>query len=81
MKIYTRTGDKGKTSLLLGGRVDKYDLRVETYGTLDELNSWMVFAWAFSADAEVNTILQYLQKKYLFAAKALKAHDDSYVLL
>ena len=39
MSIYTRTGDKGKTSLLLGIRVSKADLRVETCGTIDELNS------------------------------------------
>ncbi|MCZ2257503.1 cob(I)yrinic acid a,c-diamide adenosyltransferase [Sporosarcina sp. G11-34] len=40
MKIYTKTGDKGKTSLI-GGRVDKDHLRVEAYGTLDELNSFV----------------------------------------
>ena len=39
MAIYTRTGDKGKTSLFSGQRVSKSDLRVETYGTIDELNS------------------------------------------
>lgn len=41
MKIYTRTGDKGETSLLGGGRVSKSDLRIEAYGTLDELNAWL----------------------------------------
>lgn len=40
MNIYTRTGDKGKTSLI-GGRVDKDDVRVEAYGTIDELNSFV----------------------------------------
>jgi len=39
MKIYTKTGDTGKTSLFKGTRVLKSDLRVETYGTVDELNS------------------------------------------
>ena len=39
MAIYTRTGDKGKTSLMSGQRVSKADLRVDTYGTIDELNS------------------------------------------
>ncbi len=39
MPIYTRTGDKGKTSLFSGKRVWKYDARVDAYGTLDELNS------------------------------------------
>lgn len=40
MKIYTRTGDKGKTSII-GGRVDKDDLRVEAYGTVDEVNCFV----------------------------------------
>lgn len=38
-KVYTRTGDKGKTSLIGGTRVSKAELRLETYGTIDELNS------------------------------------------
>lgn len=40
MKLYTKTGDKGKTSLL-GGRVDKDNIRVEVYGTVDELNAFI----------------------------------------
>ena len=39
MKIYTKTGDTGETSLFGGTRVKKYDLRIEAYGTVDELNS------------------------------------------
>ncbi|MFV0506071.1 MAG: cob(I)yrinic acid a,c-diamide adenosyltransferase [Bacteroidales bacterium] len=39
MKIYTKTGDKGTTALAFGGRRKKYDLRLESYGTIDELNS------------------------------------------
>ena len=39
MKIYTKTGDKGKTSLIGGTRVPKHHLRIEAYGTVDELNS------------------------------------------
>jgi cob(I)alamin adenosyltransferase len=41
MKIYTKTGDEGKTSLLGGSRVPKHHLRIETYGTVDELNSFL----------------------------------------
>ena len=39
MKVYTRKGDKGKTGLLGGGRVYKYNFRIEGYGNIDELNS------------------------------------------
>lgn len=41
MKIYTKTGDKGQTSLIGGVRVPKYHLRIESYGTIDELNSFI----------------------------------------
>ena len=41
MKIYTKTGDKGTTALFGGKRVSKAELRIETYGTVDELNSWI----------------------------------------
>ena len=41
MKIYTKTGDRGDTSLIGGYRVSKSDLRIESYGTVDELNSWL----------------------------------------
>ncbi len=41
MKIYTRKGDEGQTSLIGGKRVDKNDVRIESYGTVDELNSWI----------------------------------------
>lgn len=41
MKIYTKTGDGGETSLLGGTRVPKHHLRIESYGTVDELNSWV----------------------------------------
>jgi cob(I)alamin adenosyltransferase len=50
MKIYTKTGDKGKTSLVGGTRVSKGDLKIESYGTVDELNSWI----GVLRDLEVN---------------------------
>src|SRR5690625_2938848 len=45
MKIYTRTDDKGQTGII-GGRVNKDDLRVEAYGTVDELNGFVALAHA-----------------------------------
>lgn len=50
MKIYTKTGDEGTTSLFGGKRVSKSELRIDTYGTVDELNSWM----GVLRDLEVN---------------------------
>ncbi len=41
MKVYTKTGDKGQTSLFGGKRVPKHDLRIDAYGTVDELNSYI----------------------------------------
>ena len=53
MKIYTKTGDKGKTSLFSGERVTKYSLRVETYGSVDEMNSYLGAAVAQGLDEAV----------------------------
>ncbi len=46
MKIYTRTGDSGETSLFDGTRVPKNDVRVDAYGEVDELNAWIGLARA-----------------------------------
>jgi cob(I)alamin adenosyltransferase len=51
MKIYTKTGDQGTTSLFGGKRVSKADQRIDTYGTVDELNSWI----GVIRDQEVNS--------------------------
>ncbi len=53
MKIYTKTGDKGKTGLFNGKRVDKFELRVECYGTIDELNSIIGLARTFCNSEEL----------------------------
>lgn len=61
MKLYTRTGDEGETSLFGGGRVSKADVRVDAYGTVDELNA--VIGWALTQvrDAEVRSRLERVQ--------------------
>lgn len=52
MKIYTKTGDKGKTSLFGGSKVSKAHLRIESYGTIDELNSYV----GLVRDQEINAV-------------------------
>lgn len=61
MKIYTKTGDDGTTGLFGGGRVRKDDLRVDAYGTCDELNAVLGTVLAAGVDAEVDALLTRLQ--------------------
>ena len=63
MSIATRTGDMGKTSLMYGRRVEKFDLRVETYGTVDELNAALGMARAQAELPLVQTELLLIQKQ------------------
>lgn len=63
MKIYTKTGDKGQTSLLRGGRVPKHHPRVEVYGTMDELNSQIGLVRAMNEDDAVEQRLAWLQER------------------
>jgi cob(I)alamin adenosyltransferase len=62
MKIYTKTGDKGDTRLFDGTQVRKNDLRVEAYGNVDELNSFIGAAAASLKDDELQRILQDIQR-------------------
>jgi cob(I)alamin adenosyltransferase len=61
MKIYTKTGDTGKTSLLSGKRVEKYHPRLHAYGTTDELNSWIGLLREY-ANAETKSHLITIQE-------------------
>ncbi|MDQ3282351.1 MAG: cob(I)yrinic acid a,c-diamide adenosyltransferase [Acidobacteriota bacterium] len=61
MKIYTRTGDQGQTSLFGGARVAKNDARIEAYGTIDELNSFVGVCRAASSPSETEAILHQVQ--------------------
>lgn len=60
-KIYTKGGDKGETSLIGGTRVSKSDLRIEAYGTLDELNSFIGLLRDKVNDKEENLLLLKIQ--------------------
>ena len=69
MKIYTRTGDAGETSLFDGTRVQKHDARVDAYGEVDELNAWLGFACASRVDEELAAEIVRIQRD-LFALGA-----------
>jgi cob(I)alamin adenosyltransferase len=75
-KIYTKTGDKGKTALIGGTRVPKYDERIEAYGTLDELNAFVGLLRDHSVDEHAKKILLEIQRR-LFDAESLLAHDQN----
>ncbi|WP_028296924.1 cob(I)yrinic acid a,c-diamide adenosyltransferase [Olivibacter sitiensis] len=76
MKIYTKTGDDGTTSLIGGTRVSKSHTRIESYGTLDELNSYIGFLRSYKPDAHIDGTLIQIQQ-ILFDIGALLAFDAS----
>lgn len=63
MKIYTRTGDEGQTSLFAGGRVSKGHLRLHAYGTVDELNTLLGVVVAAGLDEELKMVVQRVQSE------------------
>ncbi len=69
MKIYTRTGDAGETSLFDGTRTTKDDPRVDAYGEIDELNAWLGLVRASGLDAALDAEVVHLQRD-LFALGA-----------
>ena len=75
MKIYTKTGDRGDTALFGGGRVPKDHLRVEAYGDVDELNSFLGLAQSIDPMPRVDNVLAPIQRD-LFAIGALLATPD-----
>jgi cob(I)alamin adenosyltransferase len=80
MKIYTRTGDDGTTGLIGGSRVKKYDLRLEAYGTVDELNSYLGVVRSLQTDKHADEVLEKIQNK-LFVIGAHLATDTSIALI
>lgn len=73
-KIYTKTGDTGQTSLIGGVRVPKFHLRIESYGTVDELNSYIGLIKDSLSNTEFQAILAEIQDR-LFTIGSLLASD------
>ncbi|WP_194852212.1 cob(I)yrinic acid a,c-diamide adenosyltransferase [Nonlabens antarcticus] len=72
MKIYTKTGDSGETSLFGGTRVSKHNLRIDSYGTVDELNSWIGLMRDQPVDDAIKSFLIQIQDR-LFTIGAILA--------
>ncbi|MFN8378903.1 MAG: cob(I)yrinic acid a,c-diamide adenosyltransferase [Anaerolineae bacterium] len=77
MKIYTRTGDDGRTALFAGGRVSKHDLRVECYGTVDELNSALGLVRALKPLPSTESRLHAVQRQLFYLGADLATPMDA----
>ncbi|QFZ55301.1 cob(I)yrinic acid a,c-diamide adenosyltransferase [Oceanihabitans sp. IOP_32] len=80
MKIYTRTGDNGTTSLFGGTRVPKHHIRIESYGTVDELNSHLGLIRDQDINAHYKNLLMHIQDR-LFTIGAILATDPEKAVL
>jgi len=74
MKIYTKTGDKGQTSLVGGTRISKTELRIEAYGTVDELNSYVGLVRDQAVNNDRKDILKEIQDR-LFTIGSILASE------
>ncbi|MGB0427847.1 MAG: cob(I)yrinic acid a,c-diamide adenosyltransferase [Flavobacteriales bacterium] len=76
MKIYTKTGDKGQTALIGGKRVSKDDVRIEAYGTVDELNAYMGLLRDLSPDNQEVELLSIIQDRLFTLGAHLASLDE-----
>ena len=76
MKIYTKTGDKGKTSLLGGTRVSKANDRINTYGTIDELNSFLGMVCDLEVDEKRMLLIREIQSRLFTIGSSLAAETE-----
>lgn len=77
MKVYTKTGDEGMTSLLSGERAAKDSLRVEAYGTVDEVTSALGLARAMCTKDDVRTTIFAVQKMLMLLMAELASTDNT----
>jgi len=77
MKIYTKTGDKGETGLFGGSRISKNSPRIEAYGTVDELNSFIGLAITEVKDESVKSLLNKIQNRLFSVGADLSAPISS----
>src|ERR1043165_7301930 len=75
-KIYTKTGDKGLTSLIGGTRLPKHHVRIEAYGTVDELNSHLGLLRDVVADQETRELLVSIQDRLFTLGSQLAADPE-----
>jgi cob(I)alamin adenosyltransferase len=80
-KIYTKTGDLGKTSLIGGTKVLKSNLRIESYGTVDELNSYIGLCNDLIKDMHCNTVLKEVQDRLFTIGSSLACDPDKEPLM
>lgn len=80
MKIYTKTGDKGTTALFGGTRVPKHHIRIESYGTVDELNSHIGLIRDQNISESLKKLLNHIQDR-LFTVGAILATDPAKAVL
>ena len=76
MKVYTKTGDKGTTSLIGGKRVSKYNSRIEAYGTIDELNSYMGLIRDLVNEKEIKFLISEIQSKLMHVSSILATETE-----
>jgi cob(I)alamin adenosyltransferase len=76
LKIYTKTGDLGKTSLIGGTKVSKSNIRIETYGTIDELNSYIGLVNDNYNDDHSKNILKEIQDRLFTIGSSLACDPD-----
>jgi len=80
-KIYTKTGDLGKTSLIGGTKVPKSDIRIDSYGTVDELNSFIGLVSDYIADAKIPSVLKAVQDRLFTIGSSLACDPEKEPLM